>query len=130
MYLCPRTPPIIRPAGATTRFNVSSIISSASAKASRSRIWWTKMPAIKEEVRSQEQGDRSQSVSFADIAKAADRIKLIVKRTPIMTSRSFDSASGVAAFFKCENLQTGGAFKIRGASHFVFSIAKEQLPKG
>jgi threonine dehydratase len=95
------------------------------------------MPATKEEVRSQksedrskEQGDRSQSVTFADIAKAADRIKPIAKRTPVMTSRSFDDASGVAAFFKCENLQTGGAFKIRGASNFVFSIPKDKLPNG
>jgi len=48
----------------------------------------------------------------------------------VMTSRSFDEASGVAAYFKCENLQTGGAFKIRGASNFVFSIPKDKLPNG
>jgi threonine dehydratase len=84
-YSCPRTPPITRPVGATTRFNVSSIISSASVKASRSRIWWTKMPATKEEeVRSQKSEDRSPKaeVTFADIQRAADSIKPIAKRTP------------------------------------------------
>src|SRR5260370_359171 len=47
-----------------------------------------------------------------------------------MTSRSFDGQAGVTAFFKCENLQTGGAFKIRGATNFVYSIPKEQLGRG
>ena len=47
-----------------------------------------------------------------------------------MTSASVDSEAGVTAFFKCENLQKGGAFKIRGASNFIFSIPKDQLSKG
>jgi threonine dehydratase len=47
-----------------------------------------------------------------------------------MTSRSLDAESGAQVFLKCENLQTGGAFKIRGASNFVFSIPKDQLSKG
>src|SRR5258708_31898380 len=47
-----------------------------------------------------------------------------------MTSRSFDAEAGLASFFKCENLQTGGAFKIRGASNFVYSIPNEQLGRG
>src|ERR1700746_2573324 len=47
-----------------------------------------------------------------------------------MKSRAFDAAAGITAFFKCENFQTGGAFKIRGASNFVFSIPKADLPRG
>ncbi len=47
-----------------------------------------------------------------------------------MTSRSFDAHAGVTAFFKCENLQTGGAFKIRGAANFVYSIPKEAVGRG
>ena len=47
-----------------------------------------------------------------------------------MTSRGFDAQAGVSAFFKCENLQTGGAFKIRGATNFVYSIPKEQVGRG
>jgi threonine dehydratase len=54
------------------------------------------------------------------IREAAGRIRPIAQRTPVLTSRSFDTASGVSAFFKCENLQTGGAFKIRGAANLVF----------
>src|SRR5271155_1631775 len=69
-------------------------------------------------------------VTFEHIRAAAERIAPIAKRTPVMTSASFDAESGVAAFLKCENFQKGGAFKIRGASNFVFSIPKEQLPKG
>jgi threonine dehydratase len=69
-------------------------------------------------------------ITFEQIQAAAERIRPIAKRTPVMTSASFDSDSGVQAFFKCENLQKGGAFKIRGASNFVFSIPKEQLSKG
>ncbi len=70
------------------------------------------------------------NVTFADIRCAAERIRPIAKRTPVMTSRSFDTEAGVSAFFKCENLQTGGAFKIRGASNFVLSIPDDKLGPG
>jgi threonine dehydratase len=56
------------------------------------------------------------------IREAAERIRPIAQRTPVLTSHSFDAESGVNAFFKCENLQTGGAFKIRGAANLVFSL--------
>jgi threonine dehydratase len=74
--------------------------------------------------------DVTTEVTFEDIRAAAERIRPIAKRTPVMTSRSFNAEAGVSAFFKCENLQTGGAFKIRGASNFIFSIPKDQLAKG
>jgi threonine dehydratase len=48
----------------------------------------------------------------------------------VLTSRAFDSASGARAFFKCENFQRGGAFKIRGASNLVFSLADEERRRG
>ena len=70
------------------------------------------------------------AVEFEDVRRAAERIRPFVKRTPVMRSRSFDAQAGVAAFFKCENLQTGGAFKIRGASNFIFSIPHADLPRG
>ena len=69
-------------------------------------------------------------VTFDDIREAARRIQPIAKRTPVMRSRGFDAEAKISAFFKCENFQTGGAFKIRGASNFVFSIPKADLPKG
>jgi len=69
-------------------------------------------------------------VSLDDIRAAAERIRSAVHRTPVMTSRWFDADAGLRAYFKCENLQRGGAFKIRGASNFVFSIPKEDLKRG
>ena len=69
-------------------------------------------------------------ITFDDIQRAAERIRTIAKRTPVMTSRGFDQQTGCTAFFKCENFQTGGAFKIRGASNFVFSIPKADVPRG
>jgi threonine dehydratase len=69
-------------------------------------------------------------IAFSDIESAAVRIRPIAKRTPVMTSRGFDAEAKVSAFFKCENFQTGGAFKIRGASNFIFSIPKQDLPRG
>jgi threonine dehydratase len=69
-------------------------------------------------------------VSIQDIRAAAERIKSIAHRTPVFTSRTFDAGASVNAFFKCENLQRGGAFKIRGAANFVYSIPKDQLHRG
>lgn len=68
--------------------------------------------------------------TFQDIQSASERIRPIAKRTPVMRSTGFDQASGVTAFFKCENFQTGGAFKIRGAANFLRSIPKADLPRG
>ena len=64
------------------------------------------------------------------IRRAAERIQPIAARTPVLTSRTFDAAAGVSAYFKCENLQRGGSFKIRGAANFVFSIDPRKLPNG
>ena len=72
----------------------------------------------------------NETVAFSDIQEASERIRPIAKRTPVMTSRGFDAAAGFEAFFKCENLQTGGAFKIRGASNFVSRLTAEQLQRG
>src|SRR5260370_34941750 len=64
------------------------------------------------------------------VHQASERIRPIAQRTPVLTSRSFDAESGVNAFFKCENFQKGGAFKIRGAANLVFSLSKAELAKG
>lgn len=62
------------------------------------------------------------SITIDDIRAAAARIGGIAHRTPVMTSRTFNANTGVEAFFKCENLQRGGAFKIRGASNAVLAL--------
>ena len=69
-------------------------------------------------------------VQLSDIQAAAVRISGIAHRTPVHTSRTFDSLAGASVFFKCENFQRGGAFKIRGATNFIYSIPKDQLQRG
>lgn len=70
------------------------------------------------------------SITLADIQQARARIAPIAQRTPVTASRGFNRESGVQAFFKCENLQRGGAFKIRGASNFILSLTKSELARG
>jgi threonine dehydratase len=69
-------------------------------------------------------------ISFEDIGRAAERIRHIARRAPVLTSRLFDERAGVHAFFKCENLQRGGAFKIRGAANFAYSIPHDDARHG
>jgi threonine dehydratase len=69
-------------------------------------------------------------VNRALIADARLRITPIAHRTPVLTSRSFNVTTGVPTFFKCENLQKGGSFKIRGAANLVFSLSPAELGRG
>jgi len=69
-------------------------------------------------------------VSFEDVLNAAERVRPYIHRTPVMTSRSFDARAGLACYFKCENFQRGGSFKLRGASNFVFSLTPEERARG
>lgn len=64
------------------------------------------------------------------IRDAAQRIEPLVHRTPVMTSRSIDERAGSRVFLKCENLQRGGAFKIRGASNLILSLSEAELARG
>jgi len=64
------------------------------------------------------------------IQEAAARIRGRVHRTPIVTSRSFNEATGKEVFFKCENLQRAGAFKIRGATNKILSLSDEEKRHG
>lgn len=70
------------------------------------------------------------AITIEDIRAASARIAPIAQKTPIWTSRSFDERAGAEVFFKCENLQKGGAFKIRGAANFLYSMTPEQRAKG
>jgi len=64
------------------------------------------------------------------VRQAADRIRPLARRTPVMTSQGADTRAGLRLFFKCENLQRTGSFKIRGASNLIFSIPPADLPRG
>lgn len=70
------------------------------------------------------------TVTFEDVQAAAERVKALARVTPIQTSRLFDQAAGVRTFFKCENLQRGGAFKIRGATNFLSALSAEERKRG
>src|SRR5579862_7761234 len=69
-------------------------------------------------------------IGLLDIQAAAERTRGIVRTTPVLTSRTFDASAGASVFFKCENFQRGGAFKIRGASNFIWSIPEADLRRG
>jgi threonine dehydratase len=69
-------------------------------------------------------------IRLSDIQAAAERIRGAVHRTPVLTSHTFDALAGASVFFKCENFQRGGAFKIRGAANFILSIPKADLARG
>ncbi len=65
-----------------------------------------------------------------DVLAAAQRLAGVVRRTPVMTCRSFDRRAGRRVYFKCENLQTVGAFKYRGASNAVLMLPAERAAAG
>jgi threonine dehydratase len=69
-------------------------------------------------------------LSVDTIHEAAERIRGHVHRTPVVTSRSFNEATGKEVFFKCENLQRAGAFKIRGATNKILSLSDEEKQLG
>jgi threonine dehydratase len=64
------------------------------------------------------------------IRAAHRRISPRIHRTPVMTSESLDEMAGARLFFKCENLQKTGSFKIRGATNAVFSLTDEEAKHG
>jgi threonine dehydratase len=66
--------------------------------------------------------------AFADVVAAAARIGPHVVRTPVMRSDAFDERCGRRVFFKCENLQTGGAFKFRGAMNVMLQLDPQRTP--
>src|SRR5438445_13709224 len=64
------------------------------------------------------------------ILEAHARIAPRIHRTPVLTSASLDAMAGARLFFKCENLQKTGSFKIRGASNAILSLSKEEAAHG
>jgi len=70
------------------------------------------------------------AIQADDVRAAAQRIQPLARHTPVLTSDAFNSEAGASVFFKCENLQRGGAFKIRGASNLILSLPKDALARG
>ncbi len=70
------------------------------------------------------------TVTYEDIEAAAERIRSLARETSIFTSTLFDRECDKRVFFKCENLQRGGAFKIRGAANFLMLLTAEERRRG
>ncbi|MDH3710545.1 MAG: pyridoxal-phosphate dependent enzyme [Cyclobacteriaceae bacterium] len=68
--------------------------------------------------------------SLQDLRDAHERIKPFVHRTPVFHSELIDQAAGTSVFFKCENLQKVGAFKMRGATNAVLCLSDAQRSSG
>ena len=68
--------------------------------------------------------------TYDDMLAAHERIKPHIRQTPVRTSDYLNDLTGAKLFFKCENFQEPGAFKVRGASNAVFGLTDEQAKKG
>lgn len=70
------------------------------------------------------------SIAFSDIEAAHARIAPHIHRTPVLTCRSINALAGCNLFFKCENFQKIGAFKIRGGMNAALTLTPEQARRG
>ncbi len=69
-------------------------------------------------------------LTLDDVHAAARRLLNRIIRTPVVTSEAWDEASGYRVFFKCENLQRSGSFKIRGALNRLLTLDPEERGRG
>ena len=65
-----------------------------------------------------------------DVRAAAERLRGMAHRTPVLTSRTLDAMTGATLFLKCESFQRGGAFKFRGAFNAVSRLSDEERARG
>lgn len=70
------------------------------------------------------------SISKSDIEQAHERIKPFIHQTPVLTCNTINQLAGAELFFKCENFQKIGAFKIRGGMNAVLSLPAEKIANG
>ena len=69
-------------------------------------------------------------VTLKDIVAAHDRIAPFIHHTPVLTNKSLNELSGAELYFKCENFQKAGSFKIRGATNTVELLNQDELDRG
>ena len=69
-------------------------------------------------------------VTLKDIEAAHERIRPHIHRTPVFTNNSLNELSGAELYFKCDNFQKAGSFKIRGATNTVEQLTIEELSSG
>ena len=68
--------------------------------------------------------------TYDDVLAAHQRIAPFIHRTPVLTSAFLNDLTGAELFFKCENFQKAGAFKVRGACNAVFGLSDAMAAKG
>ena len=64
------------------------------------------------------------------VREASLRIRPLARHTPVFSSTSINEVAGLDVHFKCENMQRGGSFKIRGASNLILSLPEQDLSRG
>jgi threonine dehydratase len=69
-------------------------------------------------------------ITKAAVELAAKTIEPYIHRTPVLTSKSINALTGIDFYFKCENFQKIGAFKIRGGMNATLSLSPAQLKNG
>ena len=69
-------------------------------------------------------------IDLSLIRKAKTRIDPYVHKTPILTSSRLNEIANTDMYFKCENFQKSGSFKIRGATNTVLQLTSEELKRG
>lgn len=68
--------------------------------------------------------------TYDDMLTAHDRIRPHIRQTPVRTSDYLNELAGCELFFKCENFQEPGAFKVRGAANAVFGLTDDRAKLG
>ncbi len=69
-------------------------------------------------------------LALKDVRDAHTRIRDKIHRTPVLTSETLNARCGGSLFFKCENFQKIGAFKVRGATNAIFLLSDEEAKRG
>ena len=69
-------------------------------------------------------------VNFNNIESAHHRISNFIHNTPILTCENINTETKTSIFFKCDNFQKTGSFKIRGATNTILQLSKKQLTNG
>ncbi len=70
------------------------------------------------------------NINLTKIQEASQRIGVRVHKTPVLSNKTINDLAGASIYFKCENFQKTGSFKIRGATNAVFSLTTDEAKNG
>src|SRR5215207_7397961 len=70
------------------------------------------------------------AIDFNDVQAAAERLRGVAHRTPVITSRTLDGITGARVYLKAESFQRIGAFKFRGAYNAISALEAEVRVRG